>query len=112
MNYGALNSTIDEKTAELIAGLTPEKRGAAWVWYGFSDFVRRKPLGAIGAIILFTFIGTALVAPQLATYDPDLNNYRERAKPPSAEPVRARPPPSPPARMLGPRPATESSAPR
>ena len=85
MNSGALNSTIDEKTVELIEGLTPEKRGAARVWYGIGDFVRRKPLGAIGAIILFAFIGTALVAPQLATYDPDLNNYRERVKPPSVE---------------------------
>jgi len=55
MNSGALNSTIDEKTVELIEGLTPEKRGAARVWYGIGDFVRRKPLGAIGAIILFAF---------------------------------------------------------
>jgi len=85
MNSGALNSTIDEKTVDLIEGLTPEKRGGARVWYGIGDFVRRKPLGAIGAIILFAFIGTALVAPQLATYDPDLNNYRERVKPPSVE---------------------------
>jgi hypothetical protein len=85
MSYGALNSTIDEKTVDLIEGLMPEKRGAARVWYGISSFVQRKPLGAIGAVLLFAFIGVALLAPQLATYDPDLNNYRARVKPPSVE---------------------------
>jgi peptide/nickel transport system permease protein len=85
MSYGALNSTIDEKTVDLIEGLRPEKRGAARVWYGIGSFVQRKPLGAIGAILLFAFIGVALLAPQLATYDPDLNNYRARVKPPSVE---------------------------
>jgi ABC-type dipeptide/oligopeptide/nickel transport system permease subunit len=85
MSSSVLNSTIDEKTVDLIEGLTPEKRGAARVWYGISSFVQRKPLGAIGAVILFAFIGVALLAPQLATYDPDLNNYRARVKPPSAE---------------------------
>ena len=85
MSYGALNSTIDGKTVDLIEGLTPEKRGAARVWYGISSFVQRKPLGAIGAVLLFAFIGVALLAPQLATHDPDLNNYRARVKPPSVE---------------------------
>jgi peptide/nickel transport system permease protein len=47
--------------------------------------VRRKPLGAIGAIILFAFIVMALLASQLATHDPDLNDYRARVKPPSVE---------------------------
>lgn len=47
-------------------------------------FCRRKPLGAIGAVLLFAFIGVAILAPALATHDPDLNNYRARIKPPSA----------------------------
>jgi peptide/nickel transport system permease protein len=85
MSSSVLNSTIDEKTVDLIEGLTPEKRGAARVWYGIGSFVQRKPLGAIGAVILFAFIGVALLAPHVATYDPDLNNYRARVKPPSAE---------------------------
>jgi peptide/nickel transport system permease protein len=85
MSSSALNSTIDEKTVDLIEGLTPEKRGVARVWYGISSFVQRKPLGAIGAVILFAFIVVALLAPQLATHDPDLNNYRARVKPPSVE---------------------------
>ena len=49
------------------------------------QFVKRKPLGAIGAVLLCAFIGVALLAPTLATHDPDLNNYRERIKPPSAQ---------------------------
>ncbi len=85
MSSSVLNSTIDEKTVDLIEGLTPEKRGVARVWYGISSFVQRKPLGAIGAVVLFAFIVVALLAPQLAMYDPDLNNYRARVKPPSAE---------------------------
>ncbi len=48
-------------------------------------FVRRKPLGAIGAALLAIFVVTALFAPLLATHDPDLNNYRTRVKPPSAQ---------------------------
>jgi peptide/nickel transport system permease protein len=48
-------------------------------------FCKRKPLGAVGAVLLFAFIGVAILAPALATHDPDLNNYRARVKPPSAE---------------------------
>ena len=48
-------------------------------------FCKRKPLGAIGAVFLLAFVGVAMLAPVLATHDPDLNNYRARVKPPSAE---------------------------
>ena len=85
MRSSAFNSTMDEQTVDLIAGLTPEKQGVARVWHGLSGFVRRKPLGAIGAVILLAFIVMAVLAPQLATHDPDLNAYRERVKPPSLE---------------------------
>jgi peptide/nickel transport system permease protein len=74
-----------ELTADMVAGLAPEKRGAARVWHGISFFVLKKPLGALGAILLFSFIFVAIFAPWLATHDPDLNNYRARVKPPSAE---------------------------
>ena len=47
-------------------------------------FCKRKPLGAVGAVLLFAFMGVAILAPALATHDPDLNNYRARVKPPSA----------------------------
>ena len=48
-------------------------------------FCRRKPLGAIGGVLLLAFVGIALLAPALATHDPDLNDYRARIKPPSAQ---------------------------
>jgi peptide/nickel transport system permease protein len=72
-------------TADMAAGLVPEKRGGARLWYTIVSFIRKKPLGAIGALILFAFIAVAILAPWLATHDPDLNNYRARVKPPSAE---------------------------
>jgi peptide/nickel transport system permease protein len=74
-----------ELTADMAAGLAPEKRGAARVWHAIRIFVQKKPLGAIGAVILFSFIFVAIFAPWLATHDPDLNDYRARVKPPSAE---------------------------
>jgi peptide/nickel transport system permease protein len=72
-------------TADMAAGLLPERRGVARIWHSISLFIRKKPLGAIGAVILFSFIFVAIFAPWLATHDPDLNNYRARVKPPSAE---------------------------
>ncbi len=48
-------------------------------------FCKRKPLGAMGAMLLLVFVVVAVLAPALATHDPDLNNYRARVKPPSAE---------------------------
>jgi peptide/nickel transport system permease protein len=72
-------------TADMAAGLVPEKHGTARVWHAINLFVRKKPLGAIGAVMLFSFIFVAIFAPWLATHDPDLNNYRARVKPPSAE---------------------------
>lgn len=48
-------------------------------------FFRRKPLGAIGAVVLLAFIGIAILAPLLATHEPNLNNYRTRNKPPTVE---------------------------
>ena len=59
MSSGTLSSTLDAKTVDLIEGLVPEKRGIARVWHGISTFVRRKPLGAIGAVLLFALVGFA-----------------------------------------------------
>jgi peptide/nickel transport system permease protein len=36
-------------------------------------------------MLLLVFVVVAVLAPALATHDPDLNNYRARVKPPSAE---------------------------
>lgn len=63
----------------------PQGRLQKSLWRRLWLFMRRKPLGAAGAVLLFTFIGIAILAPHLATHDPDLNNYRTRIKPPSIE---------------------------
>jgi peptide/nickel transport system permease protein len=76
---------MDVQAADLLAGLAPEKRGLPLVWQTMWGFARKKPLGAIGFVILLAFMAMAVLAPQLATHDPDLNNYRARVKPPSAE---------------------------
>lgn len=55
------------------------------VWHHVSSLLRRKPLGALGAVVLLVFVGVAVLAPVLATHDPDLNNHRERVKAPSAQ---------------------------
>jgi peptide/nickel transport system permease protein len=55
------------------------------LWRHLSSFVGRKPVGAIGAVVLLVFVGVAVLAPALATHDPDLNNYRARVKSPSAQ---------------------------
>jgi peptide/nickel transport system permease protein len=80
-----MSDNVLDLTAEMAAGLRPERHGMARIWHAIGLFVRKKPLGAIGAVILFGFIVVAIFAPWLATHDPDLNNYRARVKPPSAE---------------------------
>jgi peptide/nickel transport system permease protein len=53
-------------------------------WRQIAQFIARKPLGAMGGLLLLAFVGVAVFAPLLATHDPDLNDYRARIKPPSA----------------------------
>lgn len=57
----------------------PRPRHPLWL------FCLRKPLGALGAALLLLFIVMAILAPLLASHDPDLNNHRARVKPPSAQ---------------------------
>jgi ABC-type dipeptide/oligopeptide/nickel transport system permease subunit len=62
----------------------PQQRPAMW-WRPLWLFIKRKPLGAIGAGVLSIFVVMAILAPALATHEPDLNDYRARVKPPSAQ---------------------------
>src|SRR5256712_3115631 len=62
----------------------PQQRPATR-WRPLWLFIKRKPLGAIGAGLLGIFVVMAILAPALATHDPDLNDYRARVKPPSAQ---------------------------
>jgi peptide/nickel transport system permease protein len=57
-----------------------------WVG-GLLFFVRRYPLGAIGAVIMTLFVATALFADQLAAFDPFTTNARVSLAPPGGEHV-------------------------
>jgi peptide/nickel transport system permease protein len=63
----------------------PQVRSRPELWRQVTRFILRKPLGAVGGLLLFIFMVVAVLAPLLATHDPDLNNYRTRIKPPSAQ---------------------------
>ena len=49
------------------------------------DFVRKKPLGAVGALIILAMLAAALLARPLAPYDPYLADYGAQFQRPSAE---------------------------
>ncbi|HZT47307.1 MAG TPA: ABC transporter permease [Hyphomicrobiaceae bacterium] len=48
-------------------------------------FVRRYPLGAIGAVIMAAFLAMAMFAPNIATFDPLTTNARISLAPPGGE---------------------------
>jgi peptide/nickel transport system permease protein len=58
-------------------------RRASWL-AGFVLFVRRKPLGAIGGLLIVVMVVVALLAPWLAPYDPLETDYGAMLAPPSA----------------------------
>jgi len=63
----------------------PQVRSRPAVWRQVRRFILRKPLGAVGGLLLLIFMVVAVFAPVLATYDPDLNDYRARIQSPSAQ---------------------------
>lgn len=80
---GAVQMTqVAVKELEGPASPLPFQRG---LWRSLSVFIRRKPLGAMGAVVLLAFVAMAILAPVLATHDPDLNDHRNRIKAPSAQ---------------------------
>ena len=55
-------------------------------WHGaLLHFMRRYPLGAIGALIMLLFIATAIFADQITSYDPTTTNPRVSLAPPSEQ---------------------------
>jgi peptide/nickel transport system permease protein len=50
-----------------------------------AQFVRKKPLGAIGALLILAMLGAAVFADALAPYDPYLADYGAQFARPSAE---------------------------
>jgi peptide/nickel transport system permease protein len=73
---------VDTRESERTAAPLYVRRG---LWRTLGMFARRKPLGAMGGVVLLAFVAMAILAPVLATHDPDLNDHRARVKPPSLQ---------------------------
>jgi peptide/nickel transport system permease protein len=73
----ALQRTLDD-----FADLSVSRRGR-WA-AAVQDFIRRRPLGAVGAAVVALMILVALLAPVLAPYDPVAVHFEAMLAPPSA----------------------------
>ena len=54
-------------------------------WQNLVKFIKDKPLGAFGAAIAILMIVLAIIAPLVATHDPELTDYRSVLAEPSSE---------------------------
>jgi peptide/nickel transport system permease protein len=75
----AINPTMDE-----VAGAPSAPARSRWL-AATVTFVRRRPLGAIGAGIVLLMLVTAVLAPVLAPYDPLAVDFAAMLGPPSAK---------------------------
>jgi peptide/nickel transport system permease protein len=70
------------QTVEELTRTSPERAG----WLGvILDFVRRRPLGAVGAALILLMVVMAVTADFVAPYNPLANDYTAMLAAPSAE---------------------------
>ena len=63
---------------------TEEEPLAEHTWGGVAkDLVRRQPLGAVGGLLVIVMIVAALFAPQIAMYNPEINDFDAMLEAPS-----------------------------
>jgi peptide/nickel transport system permease protein len=74
----AITSPIDQAAPE--ADRTSRARG----WASVQGFVRRRPLGAIGALVIVIMLVVAAAAPLIAPYDPVVVDFAAMLTPPGA----------------------------
>ncbi|HZU07373.1 MAG TPA: ABC transporter permease [Chloroflexota bacterium] len=60
-------------------------RGGPWLLAAVGQFARRRPLGALGGVIIVGLGLAALLAPLIAPYDPLETNFLAMLRPPSRE---------------------------
>ena len=70
--------------SELTAGLEIPTRSSRFL-AACGDFIRRRPLGAIGAAVILLMFAAALAAPLIAPYDPVQVDFAAMLAPPSSE---------------------------
>ena len=75
----AITAPIDPTTVAARPG-----RAARW-WAVSCDFARRRPLGAIGAVVIVFMLGVAAFAPLIAPYDPLAVDFGQMLSAPSAQ---------------------------
>jgi peptide/nickel transport system permease protein len=75
----AITAPIDPTTVAARPG-----RAARW-WAVSRDFARRRPLGAIGAVVIVFMLGVAAFAPLIAPYDPLAVDFGQMLSAPSAQ---------------------------
>ena len=71
----------ESATADLLAAPESPPRAAQGVWAAGALLVRRKPLGAVSAVVILGLLVVALLAPLLAPRDPYALNLNERGLP-------------------------------
>jgi peptide/nickel transport system permease protein len=71
--------------AELPLSLPARRSGRPGVWVTVRRFVRRKPLGAAGGVLMLLMVVTAVTADLLQTHDPIATEAPATLAPPSAE---------------------------
>jgi len=69
----------------LVATTAPTLRAQPTVWTVLVRFCRKKPLGAVGGVIMLIIVLTAIFANQLQTYDPIATDAAQSLAPPSRE---------------------------
>lgn len=63
---------------------TEEEPLAKHTWGGVAkDLIRRQPLGAVGGLLVIVMIAAALFAPQIAMYNPEINDFGAMLEAPS-----------------------------
>jgi len=78
----AITSPIDPATA--VEAAAPPARAARWL-AAAREFAWRRPLGAVGAVVIAIMLLVAAFAPMLAPYDPLAVDFGAMLSPPSAQ---------------------------
>lgn len=77
----AVSSNAEELARKRFLESTPRKRFVRF----WSEFIRRRPLGAFGLFLMIVMILSAIFADRIAPYDPTAIEFKDLLLPPSPE---------------------------